>query len=216
MAALTGPSPDTLHPLQGFPRVAFLRPLAEGLSNVEVGRFSYYDDPDGPERFFEHNVLHHYDFVGDKLVIGPFCAFATGVRILMNGANHATAGLSAYPFEIFGKGWDAGFEPEMYEAGYRGDTVIGPDVWFGHEAVVLPGVTIGAGAVIGARAVVVRDVAPYTVVAGNPASMRRRRFDEMTVERLLALAWWDWPVEKITAALPAIRAGDLDTLEAMQ
>lgn len=215
MPHLNGPDPDTLHPLDGFSRVAFLRPLAQDRPNVEIGRYTYHDDPKDPTAFFERNVLHHYDFIGDRLVIGPFCAIATGVIFMMNGAAHAQAGLSTYPFEIFGKGWDTGFAPEMLTAGHRGDTIVGADVWIGHGAMILPGVTIGAGAIIGTRSVVTRDVAPYTVVAGNPAQSKRARFDHETVQRLLAVAWWDWPVERITAALPAIRKGEISSLEEM-
>lgn len=210
---MTGPDPDALHPVAAHPRVVFLKPLAENRPNVTVGRYSYYDDPDRPERFFERNVLHHYDFVGDHLQIGPFCAIATGVRIFMNGANHAMGGFSTFPFEIF-EGWRDGFDPSIYEAGNRGDTVIGPDVWIGHDAFVLPGARIGAGAVIGARAVVSGTVPPYSVVAGNPAALVRSRFSADTVRALLDVAWWDWPIERITRHLGAIRGADLATLRA--
>ncbi|WP_280517618.1 CatB-related O-acetyltransferase [Falsirhodobacter halotolerans] len=211
---MTGPSPQTLHPMKGQGRIVFLQPLAEGRANVTVGPYTYYDDPDQPERFFDRNVLHHFDFVGDHLRIGPFCAFATGVRIVMNGANHAMTGFSTFPFNIFGHGWDAEFDPATWAAENRGDTTIGPDVWIGSEAWILPGVTIGAGAIIAAKSVVTRDVAPYAVVAGNPAREVRRRFDEATIARLLDLAWWDWPLDKLTRNLNAIRGADLATLEA--
>ncbi len=211
---MTGPDPDLLHPVAAFPRIGFLRPLAAGRPNVEVGRFSYYDDPDGPERFFERNVLHHYDFVGDRLVIGSFCAFATGVTFFMNGANHAMGGFSTYPFNIFGHGWEAGFDPATWEAGNRGDTEVGHDVWIGAEALVLPGARIGSGAVIGARSVVAGHVPPYAIAAGNPAQVLRMRFAPQVIEALLDIAWWDWPVERITRHLDAIRGGDIAALEA--
>ncbi|WP_424933583.1 CatB-related O-acetyltransferase [Amaricoccus macauensis] len=210
---MTGPSPDTLHPMPGFPRVVFLRPLAEGLANVDVGEFSYYDDPDDATEFFEKNVLHHYDFIGDRLVIGRFVAIATGVKIFMNGGTHAMTGFSTFPFNIFGHGWEQGFDPATWEAGYKGDTVIGADSWIGTEAVLMPGVTIGPGAIIAARSVVTQDVPPYAVVAGNPARVVRRRFDETTIDRLCEIAWWDWPIAKITASLDAIRGADLPALE---
>ena len=209
-----GPDPETLHPMPGFPRIVALRPLAKGRANVSVGPYSYYDDPDAATAFFDRNVLHHFDFVGDRLVIGPFCAFATGCRIVMNGANHAMGGFSTYPFNIFGAGWEAGFDPAAWEAEMRGDTVIGADVWVGAEAWILPGVTIGAGAIVAAKAVVSRDVAPFAVVAGNPAREVRRRFDDATVEALLEIAWWDWPAGKITRNLNAIRGQDLAALKA--
>ncbi len=211
---LTGPDPDTLHPMPGFPRIVALRPLAAGRANVSVGPYSYYDDPDHAQAFFDRNVLHHFDFVGDRLVIGAFCAFATGCRIVMNGANHAMGGFSTYPFNIFGCGWEQGFDPASWAAGNRGDTVIGADTWVGSEAYILPGATIGPGAIVAARAVVSRDVAPYTVVAGNPARQVRRRFDQATVEALMDIAWWDWPADRITRNLDAIRGSDLAALRA--
>ena len=209
---LSGPDPDELHPMPGFPRIAALRPLAAGRANVTVGPYSYYDDPEDPTGFFDRNVLHHFDFIGDRLVIGPFCAFATGCRIVMNGANHAMAGFSTYPFNIFGSGWEEGFDPASWAAEFRGDTVIGADVWVGSEAWVMPGATIGPGAIIAARAVVTRDVAPYAIVAGNPAREVRRRFDDATVAALQEIRWWDWPAAKITRNLNAIRGTDLDAL----
>lgn len=212
--ALIGPSPDTLHPMAGFPRVVFLKPLAAGRANVTVDEFAYYDDPDDPTGFFDRNVLYHYDFVGDRLVIGRFAAIAAGVKILMNGGTHAMGGFSTFPFNIFGGGWEEGFDPASWSSGYRGDTVIGADVWIGTEAVILPGVSIGPGAIIAARAVVSRDVPAYAVVAGNPARVVRRRFDDATIARLLEIAWWDWPVEKISRNLDAIRGADLAALEA--
>ncbi len=145
---------------------------------------------------------------------GPFCAIATGARFLMNGATHAMSGFSTYPFNIFGRGWEAGFDPASWEAGNRGDTVLGPDVWIGHEALVLPGARIGAGAIVGARSAVSGEVRPYALVAGNPAREVRRRFDDATVDRLLAVGWWDWPVDRITRNLDAIRGCDIGRLEA--
>jgi virginiamycin A acetyltransferase len=206
---MSGPSPDTLHPKEGVPRVVFLKPLAEGRANVEVGEFSYYDDPEHATEFFDRNVLHHFDFIGDRLTIGRFCAIATGVRIFMNGGTHAMAGFSTFPFNIFGHGWDEGFDPATLKPGYKGDTVIGPDVWIGTDAVILPGVTIGAGAIVAARAVVSRDVPPYSVVAGNPARVVRHRFDPDTARELLRISWWDWPIERISRNLDAIRGADI-------
>lgn len=211
---MNGPSPDALHPMEGYPRVVFLRPLAEGRANVEVGEFSYYDDPDDPTAFFEKNVLHHFDFFGDRLVIGRYVAIATGVRIFMNGGTHAMSGFSTYPFNIFGGGWEQGFDPATWTVEHRGDTVIGADVWLGTDAVLMPGVTIGPGTIVAARSVVTRDVPPYAVVAGNPARVTRGRFDAATVAALLRISWWDWPVERVSRHLDAIRGADLAALEA--
>lgn len=196
-----------------FPRVGFLRPLVDR-PNIEIGAYTYYDDPDGPESFVDKCVLYHYDFVGDRLVIGRFTALARDVRFIMNGANHAMGGFSTYPFNIFGGGWEHGFDPATYQAGYRGDTVVGNDVWIGMAATVMPGVKIGDGAIVAAQSVVTGDVAPYAVVGGNPAHEIRRRFDTATIGALLDIAWWDWPADKITRNLTAIRGADIALLRA--
>lgn len=208
-----GPSPDTLYPLPGFPRAIFLKNFITR-PNIEVGDYSYYDDPDGAERFEDRNVLHHFDFYGDRLVIGRFVAIASGTRFIMNGANHAMGGFSTYPFNIFGQGWEDGFDPESWIGQSRGDTVIGNDVWIGMGCTIMPGVTIGDGAIIAANSTVVSDIPPYAIAGGNPAKVLRTRFDDATIERLCDIAWWHWPAERITAALNAIRGADLDALEA--
>lgn len=207
---MRGPDPRALHPIPAAPRVAFLRPLAEGRENVEVGDYTYADDADGPEHFFERSVLYHYPWEGDRLVIGRFCAIAEGVRFVMNGANHAMAGFSTYPFEAFGSDWGAA--PAATPG--RGDTIVGHDVWIGREAMILPGTRIGSGAIVGARAVVSGEVPPYAVAVGNPARVTRLRFDPETVARLLAAAWWDWPPDRIARNLAAIRGADIAALEA--
>ncbi|WP_427025623.1 CatB-related O-acetyltransferase [Aureimonas ureilytica] len=207
-----GPDPQAIHPVPAHQRIVFLKALIHD-PKIEIGDYTYYDDPENALLFAERNVLHHYDFLGDRLRIGRFCAIATGARFIMNGANHAMTGFSTFPFNIFGRGWDEGFDIGTITAGLRGDTVIGNDVWIGAEAVILPGVTIGDGAVIGAFSVVARDVAPYAIVAGNPAVERRRRFPPETIERLLRVAWWNWPIERITQNLAAIRGADIDALE---
>jgi virginiamycin A acetyltransferase len=208
-----GPHPELKHPIPMHKRVGFLKPLVTA-DNIEVGDFTYYDDPDGPDKFQEKCVLHHYPFIGDRLIIGKFCAIAEGARFIMNGANHAMAGFSTYPFNIFGNGWEEGFDDETWKRELRGDTVLGNDVWIGMEAVILPGVEIGHGAVVAAKAVVPHDVPPYAIVAGNPAKVVKMRFDQRTVDRLLKVAWWDWPVDKITRNLNAIRGADIRALEA--
>ncbi|WP_224813516.1 CatB-related O-acetyltransferase [Hasllibacter sp. MH4015] len=211
---MSGPDPDIPHPLAFTRQVAFLAPLAKDRDRVEIGRFTYYDDPDGPEHFFDRNVLYHFEFSPSKLIIGPFCALATGTTFIMDGANHAMGGHSTFPFDIFSDDWKQGFSSVDVNAEGRGDTVIGPDVWIGNGAVIMPGMQVGAGAIIAARAVVSRDVAPFTIVAGSPARPVRTRFDPATIARLLDIAWWDWPVDRITRNLNAIRGADLALLEA--
>jgi virginiamycin A acetyltransferase len=194
------------------PRVGFLKALVDQ-PNIEIGEFTYYDDPQGPERFVERCVLHHYDFMGDKLIIGKFCAIAAGATFIMNGANHAMTGFSTYPFNIFGHGWEEGFDWATIQAGFKGDTVVGSDVWIGHEATILPGVKIGDGAIIATKSVVGSDVPPYAIVGGNPAKVIRRRFPDDIVAELLAIRWWEWSTEKITRNLHAIRGADMDALK---
>jgi virginiamycin A acetyltransferase len=210
---MDGPDPRKPHPLAGQPRVGFLNALIDR-PNIEIGDFTYYDDPDGPEHFADKCVLYHFDFVGDRLIVGRFCALARDVRFIMNGANHVMRGYSTYPFEIFGGGWEKVYDPAAYESAFRGDTVVGNDVWIGMAAMVMPGVKIGDGAVVAARSVVASDVAPYSVVGGNPAREIRRRYDEATVAALREIAWWDWPVDKITRNLAAICGSDLAALKA--
>lgn len=206
-----GPDPADPHPMQGFPQVCFIRNTVTS-PNIVIGDYTYYDDPDDPEGF-ERNVLYHFPFVGDRLVIGRFCAIARGVKFVMNGANHKMSGISTYPFQIFGNGWEK-VMPEPGDLPFKGDTVVGNDVWIGYEALVMPGVKIGDGAIVSTRSVVVSDVPPYAIVGGNPAKVIRQRFDAGTVARLLALAWWDWPIEAVTRNLERIVSADVDALEA--
>lgn len=210
---MLGPNPSIKHPIPMHKRVGFLKALVDA-ENVEIGDFTYYDDPEGPDLFLQKCVLHHYPFIGDKLVIGRFCAIAEGARFIMNGANHAMSGFSTYPFNIFGHGWEEGFDAATWQRELRGDTIIGNDVWIGMEAVILPGVHIGDGAIIAAKSVVSRHVPPYAIVAGNPSTVVKKRFDDRTIEKLLAIAWWNWPMEKIGRNLNAIRGSDISLLEA--
>ena len=209
---MQAPDANAAYPIAEHRRVGFLKNLVTR-PNIVVGDYSYYDDPLGPERFEDACVLHHYDFIGDRLVIGKFCAIAAGVQFIMNGANHAMTGFSTFPFNIFGEAWRKGFDFATIQAGFRGDTVVGNDVWIGMDAMLMPGVRIGDGAIVAARSVVAKDVPPYTIVAGNPARTVRQRFDDGTVARLLSIAWWNWPIEKITRNLDAIRGADLDALD---
>ncbi|HEY9055932.1 MAG TPA: CatB-related O-acetyltransferase [Aurantimonas sp.] len=210
-----GPDPDDPHPVNGHPRVGFLRPLVDH-PQIEIGAYTYYDDPAGPEHFVERCVSHLYPFLGDRLVIGRFCAIAAGVSFVMNGANHAMTGISTYPFNIFGHGWEEGFDFATVLAGMKGDTIVGNDVWIGEGATVMPGVTIGDGAIVAARSVVTGNVPAYGIIGGNPARLIRSRFPDPTIARLLRIAWWDWPIDKISRNLAAIRGADIDTLEKAQ
>jgi virginiamycin A acetyltransferase len=206
---LAAPDPRVLHPIAGQQRVVFLRPLVRS-PNVEVGEYTYYDSHGDPLAFERDAVL--YAFGPERLIIGRFCAIASDVRFLMPGANHADLGPSTFPFGVFGPPWDTTMDIVM-SAPSRGDTVVGHDVWLGYSALVLPGVTIGHGAVVAAASVVASDVPPYAVVGGNPARVIRSRFSEEDVERLLRAAWWNWPIELVTQSARAIMSGTAAELE---
>lgn len=208
-----GPHPDENHPLPDFPQVCFIKNSVTR-PNIIIGDYTYYDDPEGAENF-ERNVLYHYPFIGDKLIIGKFCALARGVKFIMNGANHKTSGLSTFPFFIFGNGWESA-APQPGDLPYKGDTRVGNDVWIGYDCLVMPGVTLGNGAIISSRSVVVSDVPAYSIVGGNPAKVIRQRFSDEVIVELENIAWWDWPPEKITQNLAAITSGDIARLKALQ
>lgn len=193
----------------GFPQICF---ISNTITNpqISVGDYTYYDDPDDSEDF-ERNVLYLFPFVGDRLIIGKFCAIARGVTFIMNGANHKLSGFSTYPFFIFGQGWENS-APALGEEPHKGDTVVGHDVWLGYNSLVMPGVQIGHGAIVAACSVVTADVPPYVVVGGNPARPIRRRFSEDICTALLQIAWWDWPIDKVTRNLSAIVSADLERL----
>jgi virginiamycin A acetyltransferase len=208
-AKANGPNPANAHPMTGFPQVCYIKNTITN-PNIVVGDFTYYDDPDDSENF-ERNVLYHYPFIGDKLIIGKFCAIARGATFIMNGANHKLSGISTYPFYIFGNGWETAM-PAPGELPYKGDTVIGNDVWIGYKALIMPGVKIGNGAIISSGSVVVSDIPAYAIAGGNPAKPFKKRFDDETIETLERIAWWDWPVETITQNLPAIVSGNVAAL----
>ncbi|GAA3930508.1 CatB-related O-acetyltransferase [Hymenobacter algoricola] len=210
---MTGPAPTTLHPLPHRRKLVFLKNLVTR-PGILVGDYTYYDDLDDPASF-ERNVLYHFDFIGDRLIIGNFCAIASGVKFIMNGGNHETGPVTTFPFAIFGQGWEAaaGGRPPAEKYPSRGDTRVGHDVWIGHAATLMPGVRIGNGAIIATQALVTADVPDYAVVGGNPARVLRFRFDEATIARLNRLAWWYWDAAKITRNLALLGTNDLDALE---
>lgn len=211
MSKKLGPNPNTLYPLQDYDKVIFLKKFVQA-PNITVGDYTYFDDRRwGPENFETYNVLYNYDFSKSKLIIGKFCAIAAETRFIMTG-NHKLDTISTYPFPIFGQGWEAAFSIEDFPM--KGDIEIGHDVWLGYDSMVLSGVKIGHGAIIGARSVVAKDVPPYCTVVGNPGRVVKQRFDDATIERLLKLAWWDWPIEKIVKHLKLICSADVDALEA--
>ena len=196
--------PSTVFPLAGYERLCFLKNVVDH-PQISVGDYTYYDDFEDVANF-QRRVRYLFDFTGDRLHIGKFCMLASSVEFIMNGANHLAGAVSAYPFAVFGGDWAGAMAGKAYPN--KGDTHVGNDVWIGYRATILPGVIIGHGAIIGACAVVTRDVPPYAIVGGNPARVIRMRFDAATTARLLALAWWDWPIEKITRLAPLL-TGDV-------
>jgi virginiamycin A acetyltransferase len=196
------PNPNTIHPIAGYDKEIYVKPTIKN-PNIIVGDFTYIADSE-----FESHVTHHYDFIGDKLIIGKFCQIAAGVEFVMNGANHQMNAVSTFPFYTL-EGWDMK-PPAASDMPFKGDTVIGNDVWIGQNATILPGVHIGDGAIIGANSVVASDVEPYSIVVGNPVKLIRYRFDEELTSLLLKFKWWDKPVEEINALIPVLTNSDLE------
>ena len=196
------PDPNIIFPVAGCKTVTHVRPTIKN-PNIIVGDFTYFSDTD-----FEKHVLHHYDFNGDKLIIGKFCQIASGVTFIMNGANHQMNAASTYPFYIM-EGWTQ-TPPDPEDLPLKGDTVIGNDVWIGQNATILPGVHIGDGAIIGLGSIVGHDVDPYTIVAGNPAKPIKKRFDNETIELLLRLQWWNKDINEIQQLIPLLTDSNIE------
>ncbi|MEM7510490.1 MAG: CatB-related O-acetyltransferase [Bacteroidota bacterium] len=203
------PDKHTQFPLEHYDRLCFLKNVVKNL-NIIVGDYTYYDDFESVENF-EKNVKYLFDFTGDKLIIGKFCMIASDVTFIMNGANHLSEAITTYPFAIFGKDWANAMEGKEYPV--KGDTIIGNDVWIGYGATIMPGVTIGDGAIIATKSVVTKDVEPYAIVGGNPAKEIRKRFSPSEIQDLLAIKWWDWPIEKITENVQALTGRDIGDLK---
>ena len=203
---------DKIYPRTGDRETVYLKNVIDN-PNIQIGDYTIYNDfVHDPREFLKNNVLYHYPINKDRLIIGKFCSIACGAKFLFNSGNHKMASLSTYTFPLFFEEWDLEKENVAQAWDQKGDIIIGNDVWIGYEAVILPGVTIGDGAVIGCRAVVTKDVPPYTIVGGVPAKPIRKRFDEETIKELQKIKWWDWPEEKIAGKIPAIQAGDLEEL----
>jgi virginiamycin A acetyltransferase len=199
------PDKDLKFPLENYNRLCFLKNIITN-PNIIVGDYTYYDDFESVENF-EKNVKYLFDFTGDKLIIGKFCMVASDVTFIMNGANHLTDAISSYPFSIFGGDWADAMTDKTFP--FKGNTVIGNDVWIGYAATIMPGVKVGDGAIIASRSVVTKNVPPYSIVGGNPAKVIRQRFSQDIIDRLLKLKWWDWPIEKITQHVKDLTSNNL-------
>ncbi len=204
---------NRIYPRPNDPQIVYLKDVVTS-PNIQVGDYTVYNDfVRDPREFEKNNVLYHYPVNGDRLIIGRFCSIACGARFLFTSGNHALKSLSTYTFPIFFDEWGLDAKNIRDAWDNKGDTVIGNDVWIGYEAIIMPGVKIGDGAIVGTRAVVTGDVPPYTIVGGVPARPIRKRFDDETIRRLEALRWWDWDEEKLRRNLSAIQSGDLAALE---
>ena len=199
------PNPNTVHPIAGYEKEIYVKPTVSNPNSI-VGDFTYIADSE-----FESHVTHHYEWNGDKLIIGKFCQIASGVEFVMNGANHQMNAVSTFPFYTL-EGWNMK-SPAVSDLPLKGDTVVGNDVWIGQNAVILPGAHIGDGAIIGANSVVGGEVAPYTIVIGNPARELRKRFDDELIDLMLKLRWWDRSIEEIDALIPILSCSDLEKVK---
>lgn len=204
-----------IYPRSGDKETVYLKNVVSG-ANIEIGDYTIYNDfVHDPRDFERSNVLYHYPVNGDRLKIGKFCSIACGAKFLFTSGNHSLRSLSTYTFPIFFEEWGLDAKDICSAWDNKGDIVIGNDVWIGYDALILSGVTVGDGAIIGSRAVVTKDVPPYTIVGGVPAKPIRRRFDGAVIERLEKLRWWDWDIEIIRRSIPAIQSGDIAALERM-
>jgi virginiamycin A acetyltransferase len=199
------PNPNVVFPVPGFKTVTYVKPTVKN-PNITVGDFTYFSDV-----FFERHITHQYTYYNDKLQIGKFCQIGAGVNFVMNGANHQMNCATTFPFYIL-EGWDQNVPP-LCEMPIKGDTVVGNDVWIGQDVTIMPGVKIGDGAIIGMKSVVASDVAPYTIVAGNPAREIRKRFDNELIDLLLRLKWWDKSTEEINSLIPILTCSDLEKVK---
>lgn len=214
---IQSPDPNTVFPNE-YKTSCFIKNVVNA-PNISIGDYTYYDDDIAPTEFERNNVLFNYPEFGDKLIIGKFCQIAQNVKFIMGAANHRLSSVTTYPFNVFGGAWQKNTPPHLEQLPFKGDTVIGNDVWIGRESVIMPGVKIGDGSIIAAYSIVTKDIAPYSIVGGNPAKFIKKRFDDELIGLLLKIRWWDFASEKLTDFLPLLCETDLEkvkqTLQAM-
>ncbi|NLW70396.1 MAG: CatB-related O-acetyltransferase [Eubacteriaceae bacterium] len=207
------PSPDKIYPRTGDTQTVYLKNVITK-DSIEVGDYTIYNDfVNDPRDFEKNNVLYHYPINSDKIKIGKFCSIACSAKFMMTSGNHSMKSLSTYTFPIFFEEWGLDNKKITDAWDNKGDITVGNDVWIGLEAVIMSGITIGDGAIIGARAVVTKNVAPYTIVGGVPAKPIRKRFSEEVISELLEIKWWDWPEERIKRNIEAIKMGRIGELK---
>ena len=202
------PNPNEIFPNE-YKTSCFIKNVITA-PNIHVGDYTYYDDPVDPTGFETNNILFNYPEFGDNLIIGKFCSIASGTKFIMGPANHRISSVTTYPFHVFGGLWSENTPDHLSQLPFKGDIIVGNDVWFGRECVVMPGVKIGDGAIIAAYSVVTKDIKPYSVVGGNPARLIKKRFDDELIELLLRLKWWDFEPEALAEILPLLCDPDLD------
>lgn len=207
-----GPDKNSIFPNPQLKEICFIKNVVTN-PNIIVGDYTYYDDKNAADEFEKH-VTHHYDFIGDKLIIGKFCQIASGIEFVMNGANHRMNSVTTYPFNIMDNGWEKS-TPSVGDIPYKGDTVVGNDVWIGQNVTVMPGVHIGDGAIIGANSVVASDIPAYHIAVGNPCKAIKKRFDDELIELLLTVQWWNWDEKMIFDNLDILCCGDLTKIKTM-
>ena len=208
---MAGPNPNNIYPNEALKQIVYIKNVITR-PNILVGDYTYYDDVNGAEKFEEH-VTHHYAFLGDKLIIGKFCAIASGTKFIMGAANHRISSITTYPFNVFGGVWKEKTPDHLSQLPFKGDIIVGNDVWIGRESRIMPGVKIGDGSIVGAYSVVTKDVPPYSVIGGNPARLIKRRFEDDLIKMLLKLRWWDFDAEKLVKFLPVLCDPDLDKVK---
>lgn len=203
--------PDDIFPCE-YKNICYIKNVVKA-PNIEIGDYTYYSDEKDPINFEKNNILFNYPEFGDRLIIGKFCSIAQGTKIIMGSANHRITSISTYPFSVFGGLWKEKTPSHLSQLPFKGDTVIGNDVWLGKECIIMPGVKIGDGAIIAAYSVVTRNVEPYTIVGGNPIRLIRKRFDNEFIEILLELKWWDFDKEKLLKFLPVLCNEDIEKMK---
>lgn len=205
------PDPNKAIPNPNIPSLCYIKNVVKN-PRIIIGDYTYYYDEDGADQFEKH-VTHFYDFIGDKLIIGKFCSIAKGIEFVMNGANHRMDCVTTYPFYIMGGDWGNAMAPVKEELPQKGDTVVGNDVWIGQNVTVMPGVHIGDGTIVGANSVVAKDIPPYSIAAGNPCRVIRKRFDDKLIDLLLQFKWWDKEIEEIEKLMLILSCSDLEKVK---